>query len=238
MKIVHAASIYKSNNAEENGRNTRAQRTWNMLYSRHAGMFVPSYAANAIRSSADLGDKRILPYLKDVIACAIEDCDRDEDIVLYTNADSFLIQESLNILVPCVTDKKRGYSHRREIDKIPRSWFTQEDLLGRAEKSQGVDAFAFTKRWWLENADEYPDFFIGCEGFDWILKFMMGLDSRIEDFVYHLQHQFPLWSQSRTISPANLYNRRLSVEWVNGRADKDMIKRSWPGFHMYLKDRK
>lgn len=239
MKLLHAVNTYVSPNKDEQSRNERAMATWRALYSRHPGVFVPAYLEKTIRSSLDIGDSRDLPYVKDVIENAFESGNnQDDDVCIWTNMDSCLVWETVENLFMWFSDHECCYSNRRELDKVPKVQFDQAGLMERSDKSEGVDLVAFTRKWWTEHKDNYPDLFVGSEGLDWIFRFMMEKEARIREVVYHIQHQVPQWYIQRRTSQANLHNRKLCLEWVNARSDRDMIRRAWPGLRDYEKDLK
>lgn len=230
MILYHAANIFTSTNRNDSERMGRAQKTWWQLYGASGSLVRPAHSKNYRRSALDLGDVRSVPFIKDVIEVAVKEASLDDAIML-TNADSSLCQKADSFIFQGLYDQGCCFSTRRDMLKIHRTWLPQEDVVRRGEKFIGVDLVAFTVKWWKEHGPGYPDLLLGYEGWDWVFKFMIG--NEIPTVVYHEVHQEPYWHRHRMTAPGNQWNRAKSLEWAEGRADKDRIWAEWPSLKTY-----
>jgi hypothetical protein len=144
-----------------------------------------------------------LPYLKDLIDIAISKCVNDDDIVIYTNSDINLVSDFLEF------PKENFFSVRKEVDKIKN--YTISDIEKLPFKhSVNCDVFGFTKKWYIENKNNIPDFIIGSPY--WDLAFICLLNGkRIDNITYHVKH-FSKWKSN---PDQHIYNKNLYEEYCN-----------------------
>jgi len=206
-KVFHAVNIHG-----QTPRHKKARASWKKCKG-----LIPAYVQMVTRSALDIGDEKALPFLRDILAPAMEKAG-DEDVILWTNDDV-------------------------ELDPSIVSWaINQVGRYGAATMRRdesghcGRELFAFTKRWLRENP--IPDFLQGTHQFDLAVAAMIrhqrGIVSTLEnmkvdffpcDASERLAHHEPHeneWS-SRMDHPSGKHNTALFSTWL---ASKDM--KFWP----------
>lgn len=149
-------------------------------------------------STVVLRDQKRMPFVKDVITLASYRAQLDDVIVLTRKDNQISLSESGTYSGPAIP----CWSHRIVRDKEYRhSWHPS------------VDFFAFTKRWWREHANEYPNFYLGHDP-HWhrvlmeLLRKHGGVE--VEDVVFRsdvlLRFSFN--------SPYVIHNERLAKQWL------------------------
>jgi hypothetical protein len=230
-RIFHAAARHEK---VPNLREKAAWDSWDTLYRK--GYLIPShywhYKRNAV---TEVGDSRYLPYLKDVLAHALDEA-QDSDIILWTNDDNILhpkLPEMLHYHIrefgPCTATRTEFLNTVPSLE-LPPEIFDQS----RMSPHPGRDLLAATKKWYQENWDLIPDFILGCSMFDSCLALLVrrhyGLTTSYRattydaplppaelprGYVAHLYHQ-PHWGRPNyeTTSPGQRHNSQLGWQWV------------------------
>jgi len=220
-KLVHIYNWWRADNLTME-RMIRAKRTWKEFYKNDKyGILIAEFSLeNKQRSSLSLGEKKIAPFLKDVInygLSAYPDC----DLFLYTNTDISLVTNASDFVRDSLNKWGCGYSHRVDFSEkdCPEDTITRDQLKGKLSLgswSAGSDIFFFTRRWWNKYKESLPDALIGFEGWDACVMAVMlkyGLPEPIKWVSYHQKHQ-PHWKKHRLSSNGQLYNRRVCAEWA------------------------
>jgi hypothetical protein len=253
VKIVHVVNTYATVNKAENDRLQRAAWTWRRAYN-DQGIFDRHVPTEALQRTSDvvLGDKRRLPFIKDMIEYIMDwsfpekvkaylasmkipepqmvSTIRDSEcLIMLTNADTCLCSDVSRILADGEPLSDLIYSHRRNFTRFPKRLLSSVDIAARGDKFHGVDMVAFTPRWWMENRDRYPDLVLGCEGWDWVFKYWPGA-MQAPDCVYHEYHYPPYWMAHRD-SPAQRHNKREIWKWAAPRVDE--LIGEWPTLEEY-----
>lgn len=188
------------------------------------------YPRNAAK---DLGDKRALPYLKDVIENAMKQA-QDDDIVFVTNDDIYLHPKLPEILRFHVPVYGPVCSQRCEFIRkpFPPQNATPETFAALSHTHPGRDLFAFTKKWLVEHWAEIPDTIIAASEWDFLMCCLIRLQygirtnsKNIQQCIYpcelprgylsHTYHQ-PMWQNPNVINraPSQHHNRRLMREFT------------------------
>lgn len=143
-KTVHVWSKYEITNANEK-RHEAAKATWQNDYRRGFTVSCPVEIGSVGRDSrySSMRDDKRFPYVKDVIRLAMLRANDNDEIAL-TRCDT-----CLDGLDKVFRSEKPWYSHRM---------ITKN---GQKEFHTAVDVFAFTKKWWREHQNEYPDMLMG-----------------------------------------------------------------------------
>jgi hypothetical protein len=240
VKIVHVVNTYATVNKAENDRLQRAAWTWRRAYN-DQGIFDRHVPTEALQRTSDvvLGDKRRLPFIKDMIEYIMDwsfpekirqkrplEPQTSDCLIMLTNADTCLCSDVARNLE---ASHPLQYSHRRNFTRFPKRILSSVDIAARGDKFDGVDMVAFTPRWWMENREQFPDLVLGCEGWDWVFKYWPGA-VRIPDSVYHEYHYPPYWMAHRN-SPAQRHNKRLVWQWAKPRFDE--LIGEWPTLEEY-----
>jgi len=143
-RIIHAFD----RRGTQNPRIERAQASWRAL----DWVGAPYSEARYKRSAKDLGDARALPYLKDVLANALEHAE-DRDYIVFTNDDITLTRE---------TDREV----RRLLAKAVMVTGRRTEIGGDRKTHPGRDLVAFRAGWLRMNMRSVPDFLLGASMWD------------------------------------------------------------------------
>jgi hypothetical protein len=168
-RIVHAVEWHPE--LADDPRKSKARESWKALYAQ--GVIQTPYAVYK-RNSGELGCRRSLPFLKDVLAHGLASADDPNDIVFWTNDDNILhprlplaLEMHLSIFDACT-------SQRREFSKpYPTTPVTPDEVVAMSEDHLGRDLFAATAGWLRRYWNEIPDFLLGVPVFDLCLAAMV-----------------------------------------------------------------
>lgn len=234
--IYHAVERHLVSDPNEIQRRKKVLASWEVLY---AGGVVPCHYGEGEykRSARGIGDKRNLPYLKDVLAFALERAQGPGEIICWTNDDIVLHRELPRALRRHVAIWDCCSSHRCEFHyrKMP-SMEAPPAMFGvYRENHIGRDLFAFSVGWLRQYWEEIPDFILGASDFDlclaWILRLKKGFattEHNLADVVapcelmpglcLHDWHR-AAWTEAGNVmsAPSQLHNRRLFMEWTRKR---------------------
>ena len=219
-KIVHVCEYHEP----EGERAKRAQTTWpanwnTVRYSRY------------VRSAREIGDRRDLPYLKDVLRFGMATLNGDEILVL-TNDDT-------SIHVSCDAEIRRimrrsvaASSRRVDFSGDPVEWCLRpvEEIQLFDERHIGRDLFAFQVDWLRRHLDMIPDMILGAPDWDLcmaaIVRMVAGSEWSIGDspnadprcelepgYVLHERHH-AVWMDSDGKDPSSQHNRKLLRQWT------------------------
>lgn len=209
MKLHHVYSDY-DRAGDAVTRHEFAKGTWMA-----AGLSSnPVHDNELTRTSAEIGDTRSLPFVKDIINRVAGGL-HQQDIIMLTNDDTCVVPYIISKLNLHMADTEACFSHRREFDVLDHH--LSDDEVTQGEIYPGIDLFAFTVRWWLNNRDDYPDLIIACQWWDGILLRLMEMTggTEIKDVIYHKRHD-AVWCQPEFIdtNPGQIYVRKLADEWL------------------------
>ena len=206
MRIVHAVHIFGTSQRHKN-----AQLSWSRLYMQGV---VPAHTSGYPRDAYNtIGDSRHLPYLRDIIWNGWL-LAKDDGVVIWTNDDIGLGAG--------IVDWVNGFVVQRGAMSMRR------DESGHV----GRDLFAFTSKWLKDNLDSIPDFIQGAPCFDLVLAALIrkqhGIESTLGNLTQDIEpsespHRLALhaphpseWAGAMEYKhPANLWNKKLAVEWCN-----------------------
>lgn len=191
---------------------------------------IPCHLWKFERTALGIGDRRALPYLKDVLKSAMDQAD-DHDIIVWSNDDNILHPDLPGILNFCVSVYDAVSSQRCEFRRIPAN-ATPEEWAKASTGHMGRDLFAFKKSWLVAHWNEIPDFLLGASIFDLALACLIRLDKGIITTRRNIEHgiwpaEIPLgyvghkthqnvWSKPQNVkSPSELHNKRLFHEWAS-----------------------
>lgn len=145
VRVFHAVDVFGTTE-----RHQRAQASWAPLY--ESGEMAPVRVAKYPRNAKQaINDPRELPFLKDLLAAAVNGADQD-DIIVWTN-DDITLADSLPEWV-------RGYVGRNEATTMRRI----EPKMDYIHVGRDMMAFktSWLRKWW----DEVPDYILGASDFD------------------------------------------------------------------------
>ena len=215
-KIHHVVNWYYTE-GEAASRMFRARATWESLrVDKNYNLILHTIGPEERSSYIDLGDDRKLPYVRDILDYASSQASSDDEILVISNADVCLVPEALHGIRLNLLNAPCCFSRRVEVsDSGPR--LRVADL--KKEYLAGADLFACTVSWWNANRSILPDLLLGAEAWDTVYRWWMlqcnPLSEMQPPVIYHERH-VPFWSMRENIStnPAQVYNRKLSREWL------------------------
>jgi glycosyltransferase involved in cell wall biosynthesis len=236
-RLFHCVERHSEPHNEQRNRKATAWTSWKTLYD--AGVIPCTLYENEYpRSAFDIGERRHLPYLKDVLARGMRQATPD-DIIFFTNDDNVLHPELPEMLRYHVSLYECCSSQRCEFRDIsmpaldgPPAAFAKTGNLNH----MGRDLLAFTKRWLEAHWEEIPDFILGCSDWDLCLAALIRNHFKIRTTRQNLEHvMFPAeiprgyiahsfhdahWNRPDYINkaPGQLYNRTLFMDWAKTHA--------------------
>ena len=212
-----------------NPRKEEAWKSWDQLYS--SGV-IPCHYWQYERNASAIGDRRGLPFLKDVLQFAMNQA-ADDDIIFFTNDDVILHPELASVLLAHVAIFSACSAQRCDFKpgRTPPLTFSPEQIAKLGAKHMGRDLFAFTKTWLAANWNEIGDFILGASDWDLALASLIRLQHGIvstrknieasihpaelpRGYVLHIAHA-SLWNQPSNINAAasQAHNRLIFKAW-------------------------
>jgi len=226
-KIYHAVERHEE---PRNRRKEEAWQSWDRLYDQGV---VPCHYWKYERDARDIGDKRALPYLKDVLRFAMNQSGND-DIVLFTNDDVVLHPQLPSLLRFHVAVFGACCSQRCDFRRggLLKPNLSPAEIDKHSIPHMGRDLFAFTKTWLEKNWNALGDFILGASDWDLALASLIRLQHGIvstrknieasihpaelpRGYVLHIAHT-SLWNQPSNINAAasQAHNRLIFKAWA------------------------
>lgn len=222
-KIFHVWTDYQTQDQAARRRQMFARSTWQPMY--FYGDAIPLPVTDGMfRTSKDtIGDNRPLPYIRDMLDYAAHYA-LPEDIIMLTNDDI--------CFVPGAEDKIRAdfaagagaaYAWRRNFF-YPLKHQLKDIRTG--QEDGGVDLIAFRPDVWKAHRENFPDFILGCEAWDYVYRLMIpelnGNRGGLHDLIYHEFHD-PVWRRNkiRATNPGQKFNRALARNFFKRRVQSD-----------------
>lgn len=232
-RIFHCVERHEETNPTEAIRKKSALESWDVLYNTKG--VVPCHLWEPYpRNAKRLGDKRPLPFLKDVLGKALDQAG-DDDIIFWTNDDNILHPDLADLLMFHCSVYDVCTSRRMEFRKNPfpkQADLVPEEYARLGEHHIGRDLFAATKRWMVNHWNySIPDIVLGEPLFDLHLAAMVRLhfgyksdrNSLLNDnifpcelpvgYVSHIFHT-PKWTQEREMTKGRRLNSDLFRQFV------------------------
>ncbi len=226
VKLIHAVERHDE---PASRRKKEAWASWGVIYDQ--GVFASHYWKYA-RDATSIGDKRKLPFLKDVLAFALEKAN-DDDVVFLTNDDTVMHPQLGDRLLRHVLAHGPCSSQRCEFrGSLPKLTMTPEGIASLGRLHMGRDLFAGTKRWWLSVWEQLGDPVLGASDWDLhlacVVRKYYGIDSTRKNLEQNISpaelprglvlHQFhsPAWADKRNVAtaPSQVWNRRIFKTWA------------------------
>jgi hypothetical protein len=212
-KIIHVTDSYYRNHISE-PRHSQAFASW-----LNAGWLEAHLPEPPARNGLSVGCQRPLPFMKDILACGLNNA-RPDDIVVWTNSDT-------------VVDSKIAGAIRKAMKQTPMTTCRRVDS-STGKPAPGRDLAAFTAAWLKDHWMEIPDFLCGAAELDnWMAlesRRIIGKKSTAKDLftdlypadipygmVKHVAHGTPPWDRdgARYTDQGNLYNLKLFKDWCS-----------------------
>ena len=231
-RLIHCVESHKEARPTEQNRKGLAQKSWSALY--EAGVVpCPLDESNYPRTSLDIGERRALPFLKDVLAPALSQANED-DIIFFTNDDNFLHPQLPELLRYHIAVYECASAQRCEFmgSPMPAANRPPNEFTRHSRPHMGRDLFAFTARWLSEHWEQIPDFVLGCSDWDLclacIIREQFGIKStrrNLEEIIFpaelplgYVSHRYhsPQWNKPGYVNsaPGQMHNRMLFRDWA------------------------
>lgn len=167
--------------------------------------------ADCPRNAGNIGEKVPLPFIHDMMNLAASKCE-DDEVLMITNADICLVPGLPQDIANACARKGATYCHRWDFPKVVTHIDRHQIIMGKWYV--GCDLFACTKKWWMDNRDNLPDFVLGRECWDWVFRELIKKTggSETRKGIYHEKHASP-WEVNRALL-GNLHNRSYARAWL------------------------
>lgn len=210
-------------------RKLAAWASWDRLYAQGV---IPCHLWEYPRDATSIGDRRKLPYLKDVLKLALDQAN-NEDIIFFTNDDNWLhpslpvLRFHVSLYGACSSQRCEFRGSKRLIPNM-----TPQGIAQMSERHIGRDLFAFTKEWLVTHWDELGDPILGASDWDFMLACLIRLQFGIvstrnnleqplppaeieRGYVAHVFHR-PEWMRSgnEAKAPSQQHNRAIFRRWA------------------------
>lgn len=223
-KIVHVVECHDP--IDE--RTRRAMLSWEPLQSEQ---FETVQVWKYPRHSGQIGDKRNLPMLRDLLKIGLDRCSKANDIVCLTNGDNLLHVTLAPALEHYMAEVPAICSFRLNITGSTRMTADPGVLCRLGKPDFGRDLFAFRRWWLLANWELIPDMFLGEWEWDLILALLIRRGNGVplkekQELNYgHVKSELPLgyvlhemherkWMSPEALTwPAKWHNQRVAKEW-------------------------
>jgi len=155
-----------------------------------------------------------IPKVKKMIDDAYQETCRG-DIILITNADINFVPGITGWILHETERHGAVYFHRHDFPKIEDN-FISEDQVAEGKWYPGSDTFAFTKEWWKEHHEIFPDMYFAREAWDMIMRNMIKRSGGVEihNAIYHEKHPSFWEAKQNSNCRENLINRSLAKKWL------------------------
>lgn len=213
QKLVHVYSDFPV--AEKDAaRYAKARASWAAERAGFHGWVDCPVPDAAVRCSAkEIGDTRNLPFIKDLIEEGMKHTKIVSDIVILTNSDVGVTRGMTERLRRLCAVRGAAFGYRFDFDSVPEEGL---DAVGvsRGKFLGGLDLFAFTRGFWEQHKDKFPDSVLGCAGWDLhyrdVVKSLRG--GEIYGSHWHVLHPAP-WQKLGPDNPGNAHNGRLYAKF-------------------------
>lgn len=167
------------------------------------------------RSSAMMGDPRPVPFIRDVFDYAAEHA--GADLLVFTNSDVAVVSD----IEACLSGRTCWFGQRVDVERFDEVYSSA--TLPADRPYVGADIFAFMPVWWRGVRDVFPDVLLGREGWDCIMKMLIGQCEPM-NLIWHEKHR-GFWDRGRNINtnPGQVHNRRLCRSWAIDHGHRDRL---------------
>lgn len=239
-KIIFVYYNNDTGDIDEIARNAAARESWDFHFSQGDMIEFPVSRADLKRSSADIGDSRDVPYVKDLFEAGLRAA-MPEDIVVYCNRDIILSSTAVERIIAGVA-RGRGVTccQRRRITPAPGRFYKD---FANCKTDGGFDVFAVTPAWWRKHAEKMPDMFVGREAWDSCFRCIAeetadqrgrlpsltgtpeqwAKSNAYTDHVAGHKNHESNWIVERMTSKGNIHNRKLAREFFAARGNQTLV---------------
>lgn len=226
--IHHIWSGYNGMSADTERRCTVAQTSW-----RNEAKAAGNWLITGLKETDLPRQLEGLPYVRDLIEAAAEQCTQDTEIISISNADVGCVAGITGQVLDAVREHGCAYTHRHDVDgkHIETPIMSEYEVAG-LRWYPGSDWFFMSKAWWTKHGGEMPDMVVGREFWDAVLRQIMKKYGTHEicRAVWHEKHA-SAWEQpgNRQTLPGNQHNRALAMKFfVANKSDaNDPYRNTW-----------
>lgn len=224
-RLFHALERHEPGDA----RRQQAAASWDVIYEQGVH---PCHYWKYERDATSIGDRRALPFLKDVLTFALEQAG-DNDIVFLTNDDTVIHPALPDLLLRHITQHQACSSQRCEYKcEMPKVSESPERTASLGGTHMGRDLFAATKNWWLRYWEQLGDPILGASDWDLhlacVVRLYHGIVSNRKNleqvmppaeiprgYVLH-RHHAPKWMEPNNLhsAPSQVHNRLQFKHWA------------------------
>lgn len=214
-KIWHTWSDYMPE-GHTSRRMVLAHATWDIEYQSGGNWrMCPFTTSDEWRDSSDVGDRRPMPYVADLVEHVLAHHPRPTDLIAVTNADVCFTPGLTGWILDTVPRHGAAFTHRWDFARLDAPK-VNEAAVKRGAWYPGSDAFFFTVDWWRKHGAEYPPMILGREQCDEVLRQLVKRHGGVEipGAIYHEKHD-SLWNSpgQHATNAGNQHNRRLARRW-------------------------
>jgi hypothetical protein len=186
-----------------------ARKTWD-IENQHNRWVDFRYYANG-KTAQDIGDKRALPLINDMLDAAAKGR-HHKDIIVISNSDTCFAPGLTKMITDWVGRKGSVYAHRWDFGKLDNPLTNDEIKTGHFYP--GCDLFAFEVGWWLNYRGDAKNVYLGAEWWDCLFRNLVKQTGGGELLysIYHQRHQ-SFWESNKD-SPSNKHNARECREFL------------------------
>jgi hypothetical protein len=223
-RILFVYDDFTASSKEEQCRFLYAESTWEHQFSTGDMLKFRTEVSQWGRSSADLGDSRPAPYVKDLIDYGVAHA-MPEDCIVYANKDICLTTQAYDRILEGVQKHGVAVAWRRNFVPDQGRLYKYSD---HAKRDGGVDLIAVSPAWWKEHRNQMPDQLIGRECWDYCFRVMAeeehGKSVYIDNTIYHCPHDGQFWKANKKSNPGQQHNRALAKIFFARRGNRKALQ--------------
>lgn len=221
-RILLVSAPFDTQDKDELRRFTSARKTWETHF--NTGHILDFPMCKLPRSSADIGDNRAVPYLRDLLDYGVARA-MPEDIVAYTNLDLSLAGNAVAQILTTVQAGGGVCCAWRRTAK-PRGNYAMSTVRS-APKDGGIDLVAVTPAWWKEHRNKIPDMFVAGNFWDYCFRVYAEQLTKglcyMDDGTYHEPHA-GMMERVGVANPVQQHNLRLAKQFFKERKMDSVVK--------------
>lgn len=230
-RIFHSVDVFKHENIDTMNRVNLAKSSWDLIYA--TGKVLPSHFTSYPRDAREIGEKRALPYLRDMLSKTMEEAS-DEDLIFFSNDDNILHTDLPAMVMFYASVYDVVSSQRIDLHRaLPMRILNPVEMDKNNPPHFGRDLFAFKKSWLVKHWDDIGEYILGASSWDVAMtakiRLYHGIKSDRQSFlrhifpaecprgyVFHLQHA-SRWAENgyQDSSAANQWNNKIWREWAS-----------------------
>lgn len=232
--IIHVTSLYKDDDYGYNKRSILAQSSWKELYENQK--IIPLTINESVYN-------KNIPKIKDLFDAGYNMCLNDNDVIMYTNSDICLTEDSYQKVIDSCNKYNCTFSFRKDFivlnSPMNKNMVENANYSNGNIKPKGADLFAVTKSWWKKWRDYLPnDQVIGRPTWDWVFRITMGKSiegdivftqpfeeqgsvCETPNISYHEIHD-SYWEKPENIFEENsIKNTKIAYNWMKEKSSID-----------------